>query len=171
MNQTIKGIKEYRGTMAHRFETVIKAVPNTECLIYGDTRLTFKEIDKRTNAMANALLDLGLKKGDHAMLMDYNSNQCFEAFTACTKLGIAWGNLNYRFVPKEIAYVCNNNETKVVFINEIDVEKMKESLPECETVKYVIVNGKDVPSDMFSFEDLIKKYPKTKPQIDEPPLL
>jgi len=38
--------------------------PEAEAVVFEDVRLTYLELNQRTNALANALSDLGYKKGD-----------------------------------------------------------------------------------------------------------
>jgi acyl-CoA synthetase (AMP-forming)/AMP-acid ligase II len=38
--------------------------PNQEAIVDGGKRLTWSEFNGRVNALANALIDLGIKKGD-----------------------------------------------------------------------------------------------------------
>ena len=44
------------------FEGVVDRIPNREAVVLGSTRLTYKELDARTNKAANALKKLGIKK-------------------------------------------------------------------------------------------------------------
>ena len=44
------------------FEGVVDRVPDREAIVHGSTRLTYKELDARSNKAANALKKLGIKK-------------------------------------------------------------------------------------------------------------
>ena len=45
--------------------------PNKTALVFGNTRCTFDELNKRVNSLVNALSAKGIKKGDRiACLMD-----------------------------------------------------------------------------------------------------
>ena len=37
--------------------------PDREAMVYGDTRLTYKQFNARINQLAHAFMDLGIKKG------------------------------------------------------------------------------------------------------------
>jgi len=37
--------------------------PDKEALIYGDARLTYRQLNARINRLAHALMDLGIKRG------------------------------------------------------------------------------------------------------------
>ncbi len=38
--------------------------PDKEALVYGETRLTYRQLNARINRLAHAFMDLGIKKGD-----------------------------------------------------------------------------------------------------------
>ena len=46
------------------FEGVVDRIPDREAVVLGSTRLTYRELDARTNKAANALKKLGIKKVD-----------------------------------------------------------------------------------------------------------
>ena len=37
--------------------------PDKEAIVYGDTRLTYREFNARVNRLAHALMDMGVKRG------------------------------------------------------------------------------------------------------------
>ena len=41
---------------------LVDRVPDREAIVHGSTRLTYKELDARSNKAANALKKLGIKK-------------------------------------------------------------------------------------------------------------
>ena len=47
------------------FEGVVDRVPDREAIVYGSTRLTYKELDARSNKAAHALKKLGIKNFTH----------------------------------------------------------------------------------------------------------
>ena len=49
--------------------------PDKEALIYGETRLTYKQFNARVNQLAHAFLDLGIKKGSKVAILAFNCNQ------------------------------------------------------------------------------------------------
>ena len=47
--------------------------PNHTAFVIDDEAMTYKDLNERVNKLANALLDLGLKKGDRVGLLFHNS--------------------------------------------------------------------------------------------------
>ena len=50
---------------------VVDRIPNREAVVLGSTRLTYQELDERTNKAANAK-KLGIKKGSHIGIYAFN---------------------------------------------------------------------------------------------------
>jgi acyl-CoA synthetase (AMP-forming)/AMP-acid ligase II len=57
-------------------------------LVFDDERLSWGALESRVNRLANALLTLGLAKGEKLALILPNSIELFEAFLAAARLGI-----------------------------------------------------------------------------------
>ena len=60
------------------FEGVVDRIPNREAVVLGSTRLTYQELDARTNKAANALKKLGIKKGSHIGIYAFNCIEWLE---------------------------------------------------------------------------------------------
>ncbi|NGX95908.1 MAG: AMP-binding protein, partial [Candidatus Afipia apatlaquensis] len=61
---------------------IVDAASNTE------TKLSFAELSRRSNRTANFLRDLGLKRGDHLLLLLGNVVPLWETMLAAMKLGV-----------------------------------------------------------------------------------
>ncbi len=72
------------------------------CCSATGRRFTFAELNARTNRLANALLGLGLKKGDVAAFLCTNRAEIEEMYFALAKTGIVGVPLNYRLAPAEM---------------------------------------------------------------------
>ncbi|MEM8594039.1 MAG: acyl-CoA synthetase [Pseudomonadota bacterium] len=100
--------------IADLFELVAGAVPEREALVCGDKRLTFNELDERSNRFAHYLQQQGVGAGDHVGLYLYNCNEYIEAMFACFKLRAVPININYRYVGAELSYIFDNAQLKAV---------------------------------------------------------
>jgi 2,3-dihydroxybenzoate-AMP ligase len=61
--------------------------PDVEALVTQERRLTYSELDARTDAIAQRLLDLGLRAGDPVILQVGNTAETVEALYAMIKMG------------------------------------------------------------------------------------
>ena len=67
--------------------TAVREYPDNLAFIGHNQRLTFKQLDDRANRLANALVDLGIKKGDRAAILLRNCAAYFETELAFPKQG------------------------------------------------------------------------------------
>lgn len=75
--------------------------------VWGDLQLTWGALEERVTAMAYALSQSGIKKGDRVLVQSANCNQLFESMFACFKLGAVWVPTNFRQTPDEVAYLAS----------------------------------------------------------------
>ena len=59
-----------------------KRSPGKPALIMNDTVITFKELDRMTNALANAFLQHGVRHGDRISTLFHNSPEILEVWGA-----------------------------------------------------------------------------------------
>jgi fatty-acyl-CoA synthase len=76
--------------------------------------LTFGEVDRRTNALARALEDRGLREGDAVALMARNHRGFVEATVAAAKLGADLIYLNTAFAGPQLVDVLEREDPAVV---------------------------------------------------------
>ncbi|OPY69704.1 MAG: Long-chain-fatty-acid--CoA ligase FadD13 [Syntrophorhabdus sp. PtaU1.Bin050] len=109
---------------------------------------TFKQWNERACRLANALADMGMKKGDRFAVLAYNCVEWLEFYAAAAKGGFICVPLMFRLAPVEMEYNINHSECKVFIVQGgVDgadgkefpwikqVTEMKKNLPTVE--KYV----------------------------------
>lgn len=122
----------------------------------GHTR-TYAEMQDRVNRLANALQAMGVGKGDKVSVMALNSMEYVEIYYAGAKLGAVFVPLNYRAKHEEIWYMCNNSETKVLFVGERYLDLLDKIKADLETVQhFVCIDGR--PDGIPNYEDLLTKH-------------
>lgn len=85
-----------------------------EALVFGGHRYTYGGLNNRTNRVANALADRGVRKGDRVSLLLLNSNAFLETFFACAKLGAIAVPLNYRLSSAELQFILSDSGARVL---------------------------------------------------------
>jgi fatty-acyl-CoA synthase len=80
-------------------------------LIDGDTgrRRTFAELHARTSALADALHQRGVRRGDRVALLALNSPEFLEVLLAAAKLGAITVPVNFRLSADEVRYVLTDS--------------------------------------------------------------
>ncbi|HMK99169.1 MAG TPA: acyl-CoA synthetase [Acidimicrobiales bacterium] len=98
------------------WETVAEVVPEAPALVQGERHLRWAEVDRRSNALARALLEVGSKSQDKVAQYLYNCPEYLESVFAAFKAGLVPVNTNYRYTDDELVYLWDNADvTAVVF--------------------------------------------------------
>ncbi|WP_150122265.1 AMP-binding protein, partial [Sulfitobacter sp. HI0129] len=74
-------------TVVARIRANAAAHPNRLALVCGDTRLTWGAFDRRINRVANALIGMGVSKGDTVAVLSANSAAYAEIFMGVLRAG------------------------------------------------------------------------------------
>ena len=68
----------------------VEKFPNKEAIIFGERRLTYKQLGERVDGLARGLQQLGLKRGDIVAILLLNCSEYLEITFAVNKLGGVW---------------------------------------------------------------------------------
>jgi fatty-acyl-CoA synthase len=121
--------------------------------------VTFTEIDERSNALANALREKGLKANDGLGVLARNHRGLFESILAGAKLGARTLLLNTDFAGPQLADVCKREDVTAL-IHDEEFTKVADSV-EPSSGKYVAwVDGEHKET---SIEGLIEAASRSRP--------
>jgi len=151
--------------------------PDKTAMIFGDRKMTYAEMEGECNRVANALIDLGIKKYDRVAILAHNTIDHVLTWFGCCKAGAVYLAINYLLRGKDIAYCINHSESKLFIVEDSLYDLVKDVLDEMPTVKTWIWSrqgaGKPPVSEKFKdFEPWYKAYPATEPdtilRIEDP---
>jgi long-chain acyl-CoA synthetase len=152
--------------LAHEcLEKVALRIPNRPAVIDCETAqtITYSELNKKVNSLANALASLGVEKGDRVAVYLANIPQYVMAVLAIMKLGAIYVPFNIMNRQLEIAYGANHAGARVLIgataQTRDNVLPIWDQLPALE--KIVLVE--DVPAELkgeriFDFDDLVAAH-------------
>ncbi|HEX7475703.1 MAG TPA: AMP-binding protein, partial [Dehalococcoidales bacterium] len=137
------------------FLTISSAIcPDRTAVVFEDKRITFNELNERVNRLANALIRLGVKKGDRIALLNVNCNQCVEVYFATAKVGAIYLPLNFRGREEEQEYMINFAEPAVLFVGSRYLSMVDSIRAKLTPVKHYVSIDSAYPG-MLYYEDLI----------------
>ncbi|HWL98105.1 MAG TPA: AMP-binding protein [Nocardioidaceae bacterium] len=118
LRRVVSAVARWGAGPAGGFQALAARVPDEIGLIDERGSLTFGDIDRRTNAMADALSGLGVREGDGVALMCRNHRGFVEATVAVAKLGADLLYLNTAFAAPQIAEVLEREKPTAVVYDE-----------------------------------------------------
>jgi fatty-acyl-CoA synthase len=132
--------------------------------------LTYAQWDERANRLANALLGLGLIKGDRVALLAYNAVEWLEIYVALARAGLVAVPINFRLMGPEIQYIAEHSDARAFIVQDdlrATVEGICATLP-IEARRYVLF-GAPAPQGWQGYEPLIAAAPASAPEISVKP--
>jgi acyl-CoA synthetase (AMP-forming)/AMP-acid ligase II/uncharacterized membrane protein len=116
--RTITLLRRWGPTPAAGFAASAARYPNETAIIDELGTLTFEEVHRRSNALANALSDAGLVEGDNVGVMVRNHRGFIETVTALSKLGCHGLYLNTAFAGPQLTEVVQREKPVALIFDE-----------------------------------------------------
>lgn len=139
--------------------------PDTVCMKDEGRSYTYPEVDERTNKLANAMLDLGLEKGDKVAVLLENCLEICEIYFAACRNGVVIVPIMFRLTGDEIGYILDNSEAKALFVHDEFIPNLPDDIPVPEPNRVVVgsVDG------WRSYEDLLTAGSEERPDVEVTP--
>ena len=132
-----------------------------------EKEMTFRVWHGRACRLANALLGIGLAKGDRVCVLAYNCVEWLEIYAATAMAGLIAVPINFRLGPKEFQYIVENCEAKAFIVQNEFVEAVQAVRAELPVpAKNFIALGGQCPAGYRDYEDLIAKARDSGPDVD-----
>jgi len=146
--------------------------PKTEAVIFEGQRCSFAALNERVNRLAHGLQALGISKGDKVAVLFENCMEMIEALFAIAKVGGVSVPINYRLVPREMAYQIDNSDSTAFIFDAHYHEKVGAFYQELQGVHEWISTGESEVAKFLSYESLLQGQPAEEPSVfiedDEP---
>jgi acyl-CoA synthetase (AMP-forming)/AMP-acid ligase II len=92
----------------------LKLRPQAPAIIFEGRTITHRQFAERAFRLANALMRLGVRRGDRVAVLAQNCPEYMEAYAAGELGGWTTVTINYRLAAPEIAYILGDSRPKVL---------------------------------------------------------
>jgi long-chain acyl-CoA synthetase len=118
--------------------------PNQTAVLFKDHHLTYRQLNGRVNRIANALVQLGLQKGDKLATILPNCLEQLEIFWAVAKLGVVVVPLSPLLRGAGLSRLLNDSDSVAVvttadFAQELD--KIRGDLANIAPERFILTDG------------------------------
>jgi 2-aminobenzoate-CoA ligase len=120
-------------------------------IYYKDQKITFRELQRETNRLANALKGLGVKENDRVLVKLPNCPEFLYAYYGCWTIGAMVVVAPDLLKKEEIVYRANDSEAKVFLASSNTWPELEECVGEFKSIQMIIVVGER--KDGYSFYD------------------
>jgi fatty-acyl-CoA synthase len=129
--------------------------------------LSFSQWHERANRLANALLGLGLVKGDRVAVLAYNCIEWMEIYVALARAGLVAVPINFRLLGPEIEYIVRHCEARAFVVqNELRerVEPIRDRL-DIVPERFIHFGGAAAPAGWQSYASIIERAATRDPAV------
>src|SRR5918911_541531 len=128
--------------------------PDRIAIAYEDQTVTFAQLEERTNRLANALAQRGVKRGDNVAVLMYNRPEVVETWFGCHKVGACPVPINFRLAQAEVDYILDNaNAVGIIADGELG-ERAAAAASRLDGVRFHIGVG-ELPEGAEGYEDVL----------------
>ena len=107
-------------------------------LKFGDRTHSYADMDRNTNRVANALRAAGVGKGGRVALLAANTDRFFELQFGAAKAGAVLVPVNFRLAPPEVAFVVNDAQAEIFFVDAAHAGLVRRIAGDLETVRQIV---------------------------------
>ncbi|TCP67308.1 non-ribosomal peptide synthetase [Baia soyae] len=105
-------------TIMQLFEEHVAKTPDHVALVFGQTQLTYRELNERANRLARTIREKGIHSDSFIGVMAHRSVDMIVAIYAVLKAGAAYVPLDPDLPIERIAYILDDSKTQVLLTQE-----------------------------------------------------
>ncbi|MHB8328548.1 MAG: acyl-CoA synthetase [Acidimicrobiales bacterium] len=177
-------MSETEFNLARVHDTVSAVIPDRECIVWGDHRLTYAALTGRSRRLATFLQGRGLglhtersslaphQSGqDHLGLYLYNGHEYVEGMLGAYKARVAPFNVNYRYVEQELRYLLDDAGARGLVYHATFAPILERMLPDLPALELLLQVADESDNDLlpgaFDYEEALASAPAKLP-VGEP---
>lgn len=125
-------------------------------IVWNEKDYSFKDLDSMSNKFANALLEMGLSKGDRVCIFMQNSPEFVISHFGIIKAGGITVPLNVMYRRHELVHMVNDSGASIVVTSESNLPHVLEVKNALKSLKQIVVTSFNVPDECLSFYRLLE---------------
>ena len=148
--QALMKLAPDQSTVVSQVHEQARCTPDRVAVHFGDQRLTFADIDRRSNQVAEGLRAAGLRRGSRIGVLAKNTPTLYDLALGAAKANVALVPTNYRLAAAEIAYILQDAEVEFIFVASDYGEIIGQIKKELPALRHVItIDGPEYPSHEY----------------------
>ncbi|MDI6815544.1 MAG: class I adenylate-forming enzyme family protein, partial [Dehalococcoidales bacterium] len=124
-------------------------------VVLGNRRLSYAEVDEASNKVANALIKMGVSKGDRVAMLLPNSPEFVSIYFGVVKTGGIAVPLDTRYKVEELASLFDSSQPKVLVTESLFLEPLVSALPRFNYIEHIIDLGSKYEGQFLSYQEIM----------------
>jgi len=147
-------------------EEVARQYGAKTAIALGDQRVSYAELDEASNKVANALLKMGLSKGDRVAMLLSNSPEFAIVYFGIVKAGAIAVPLDTRYKVDELASLFNNSQPRILVAESPFLEPLVPILPGFKSIEHVIDLSSKYEGQFLSYREIMATSSAQKVEVE-----
>jgi long-chain acyl-CoA synthetase len=135
----------------------------------GKRRLSYTELDEAANKVANALLAMGVRKGDRVVLLLPNSPEFAAIYFGVVKIGAVAVPLDTRYRMEELTPIFDDSQPKVLVSEGSTLEPIVPAFSRLGYIEHVIDLNGNYKGKFLSYHEIMSTSPALAPDVEPEP--
>ncbi|MAT06418.1 MAG: acyl-CoA synthetase, partial [Acidimicrobiaceae bacterium] len=142
--------------------------PDRAAFIMASTgeAVSHAELEARSNRLAHALREHGLRPGDHYSIFMENNDRYLEACGAGERSGLYYTCINSYLTAEEVAYIVDNSDSQVLITSSAKREVALAAAQQCPKLTRILV----VDEPGSSGDDRVRDYVEATASFPDAPI-
>lgn len=151
----------------------IKRFPNNVCVYdkVADKKYTYRELGHYAARIANALRELGVRKGDGVAIMTAN---CPEFFFCCLGIQLTGAMaipINALLKEADVVHIIRTSgNVKAIFVHSANYRTVKKAGREVEINNMILLGSEEAKENTITYSEFIKDKAPLVPEVEIDPL-
>jgi len=136
-------------------DEAVKRYGKKTAVAMGDSRLSYAQLDETSNKVANALIGVGVGRGDRVAMLMSNSPEFASTYLGVVKIGGIAVPLDTKYKPAELASLFDDSQPMVLVAESPLLKPIAQSLPEFKSIAHVIEVDAEGEGQFISYEQIM----------------
>ncbi len=136
-------------------EQAAKRYGGKTAVAMGKQRLSYAQLDEASNKVANALVGMGVGKGDRVAMLLPNSPDFVTTYFGVVKTGGIAVPLDTKYKLTELTSLFNDSQPRVLVTESPFWEPIAPSLPKFKSITGVIEVGSEYKGQFLSYQEIM----------------
>jgi long-chain acyl-CoA synthetase len=136
-------------------ERAVKRYGKKTAVAMGDSRLSYVQLDEASNKIANALIGVGVGKGDRVAMLLSNSPEFVTTYLGVVKIGGIAVPLDTKYKLTELASLFDDSQPRVLVAESSLLKPIAQSLPEFKSITHIIEVDSEGEGQFLSYEQIM----------------
>ncbi len=150
-------------------EKVAERYGEKTAIVSGDRRLSYADLDKAANKVANALIKMGVNKGDRIAMLLSNSPEFVIIYFGVVKTGAIAVPLDPKYKIDELASLFGDSMPKILVSESPTLEPLVPVLSRFKSIRHVIDLSSNYEGQFLSYKEIMAAGSAQRIEVEPEP--